>query len=347
MEYAASHHVRRDVSCARRGVAAFLDNLHVEDNHGARDQQNWVARWTAIGDELRLLGNLNIKKGAFDEATENWLCALTAFEIARRLVGEVCAQSENISAKIETCIQSFGLSPDQKIERVQIPFWDQSRIVAYYVSAGGSDLCAPAAICISKEEEAGTTLLGRLLPEVIRRGMSVLVVSHEEIANHSAGQSEILLTCCFDYLSVRPNVDASRIGIYGEGLSAALATDFAASDRRVAAAVCDGGLWNWARALASVDWIAGTTDMEDEAVLSARRSRLMQQLTCPVLVIAGGRGIISVSEAIKLQTECTAAHIDLQLAIPRMTPTPAGEIEDFVTSDDCIFGWLEHKLTQR
>ncbi len=27
-----------------------------------------------------------------------------------------------------------------------------------------------------------------------------------------------------------------------------------------------------------------------------------------------------------------------------MTQTPLGEIENFVTSDDYIFGWLEHKL---
>ncbi|WP_407169105.1 alpha/beta hydrolase family protein [Bradyrhizobium sp. ORS 111] len=284
---------------------------------------------------------------AFDVATEAWLCGLTAFEMARRLVDDDDPKSGDISARVATDIQRFGLSLRQKLERVQIACDDQIEFPAYYLSAGNPEICAPAVICISGEQETGVRLLGRLLPAVTGRGMSILVISHDDVSTRLGVQPDMLLSCCLDYVSAQPDTDATRVGVYGEGLSAALATDFAASDSRVAAAVCDGGLWNWARMLASVGWMTKAADVIDEDVVSRLRSRLVRQLRCPVLVVAGGRGIVSVSEAIKLQADCVAARIDIELAIPRMIRSPAGEIENFVSYDDCIFEWLEHKLAHR
>lgn len=336
---AAWPRVRGDLTSARRAAAVFFDNL--EGFYEVQSRPYWVSRWTNIGDAHGLVGDVNAEEGAFDQATEAWLCALTAFEVATRLVGEDHPRSGDVLAKIEARIQSFT-SLNQKIERIQISCYDQAEFAAYYF-AGGS-LCVPAVICISREEETAARLLGRLLPVVISRGMSVLVVSHEDISNHPLCRSEMLLSCCVDYVSARPDVDAAQIGIYGEGLSAALATDFVTSNHRVAAAVCDGGLWNWARAAASIRWMTGTADIVDADLLSVRRSRLLRQLKCPVLVVAGGRGTVSASEAVELQESCIAAHIDLELIMSPMARDPQGEIENFVTSDDSIFGWLGRKL---
>lgn len=335
---AAWPHVRGDLTSARRAVAAFLDNL--EGFYEVQSRPHLVTRWTNIGDAHGLVGDMNAEEGAFDEAAEAWLCALTAFEVATRLVGEDHPRSGDVLAKIEAIIQSFR-SLTKKIERIRISCYDQTELAAYYFAGGSPDLCAPAMICISREEETAARLLGRLLPVAISRGMSVLVVSHEDISNHPRCRSQMLLSCCVDYVSARPDVDAAQIGIYGEGLSAALATDFAMSDHRVAAAVCDGGLWNWT--VASIRWMTGTADIMDADLLSVRRSRLLRQLRCPVLVVAGGRGTVSASEAIKLQESCTAARIDMELRSPVARDTQ-GEIENFVTSDDSIFGWLGRKL---
>lgn len=340
---AAWPYVNGDLVSARRRAAKFLDDL--KEDFWTIGNQNWVEAWTNIGDAHCLCADLNIEMGAFDEAIQAWLCALTAFEVARRLCDEG-PRSRDISAKVESTIQEFGSALEKKVERVQIACGEPDELLAYYLPAIGSDLCTPAVVCISSEQETGAVLLARLLPVVIDRGMSVLVVSHEDVSQ-GRGQSEVLLSCCLDYLSDRPDVDATRIGVYGEGLSAVLATDFAVSDRRAAAAVCDGGLWSWGRTLASVRWMTRTADVVDEDIVSACRSRLLRQLRCPVLVVAGGRGTVSASEAIKLKAEGAAARIDLELVMPHTTRTSLGEIENFVTSDDCIFGWLERKLVHR
>lgn len=72
-------------------------------------------------------------------------------------------------------------------------------------------------------------------------------------------------------------------------LAAALATDFAVSDGRVAAATRDPDHWNWAGTFASLGWMTGTADGLVENVSSSGRLRLIRQSRCPVLVIAGCR----------------------------------------------------------
>lgn len=82
-------------------------------------------------------------------------------------------------------------------------------------------------------------------------------------------------------------------------------------------------------------------------MMSAYRSRLAGRLNCPVLVVAGGRSLVSVSEAIKLQADCMAARIDVDLVMPQLIRGGQGEeVDNFVTSDERIFRWLEQRLAR-
>ncbi|WP_375779183.1 alpha/beta hydrolase family protein [Bradyrhizobium sp. ma5] len=325
----------------------FFDDLAgTISSFGSARRQSWATRWTEIGDAQCLRADLKIKQMAFDEATEAWLCGLTAFEVARRLADDGDPKRDDISAKAEANIERFGPPLRQNIERVEITCCDEAGFQAYYLPAGSHDSRAPAVICIGDEQESGATLLGRLLPAVAGRGMSVLVVSHDDVAGRPDVQPGSLLSCCLDYLVTRPDVDAARIGTYGDGVSAALATDFTVSDNRIAAAVCDGGLWNWARMLASVGWMTKLANENDEDGASRLRSRMVRRLKCPVLVVAGGRSLVSTSEAVKLQAECSAEHVDIDLAVPSIIRVASEEIDNFISSDESIFGWLEYKLSQ-
>ncbi|VIO70055.1 hypothetical protein CI1B_29290 [Bradyrhizobium ivorense] len=342
MEITALPFLMGQLASARQRAAVFLDNL--DDIYATAARQDWVARWTDIGDSQYRLGDLKIRDCVADEAAEAWLCALTALEVARRLLDQDGTQAEDVSAKIAAVLQRFASSSDQKVERVEIACCDQPYVAAYFLRSGSPNSSGPTVICMSREGESASTMLGRLLPVVMGRGVSVLVLGHEDISTHY--QTQVFLSSCLDYLSLRPEVDSRRIGVYGEGLSAVLATDFAASDERIAAAVCDGGLWKRARTLANIRWLTSNANTVNEANVLARRSHFVRRLRCPVLVVVGGCGTVSVSEAIELQAECLAARIDLELTMARIMRTPSGEIENFVSSDDSIFAWLEHKLTR-
>lgn len=338
---AAWPEVTDNLESTRRSAAVFLDSF--SGGHETTRRRHFVARWTNIGEAHCLFGDQNVERGALDAAEDAWLCAMTAFELARRLADEDDPQAGDVLSKLEAIIGNFE-SLKQRVRRVEIASWDERKLPAYYVSAGEPELFTPAVICISREGETEAMLVGRLLPVLAGRGMAALVLAYQDV---SAGRHEqsAILSSCLDYLTAQPEVDASRIGIYGEGLSAALATDFALADRRIAAAVCDGGLWNWARTQASISWMTGASDLLDDHVASAYRARLARRLKCPALVVAGGRSIASVPEAMKLETYCAAARIDLKLLMPRLAHIPDGEFENFAACDDDIFVWLERTLT--
>lgn len=341
MQHSAWPNVTDDLASTRRKAAKFLDDP--DGIYGALGLQNCVASWAEIADAHFLRGERNKAEGAFDKASEAWLCAMTACEVVRRLTDERDPRNKNVLAKVKAGIQKIGLSRGLRGERVRIVSCSESQFLGSYWSTGEPDLCRPAVICISREGETRETLLARLLPVIINCNISILVVSHNHVSNNPCGHSDVLSNC-LDYLSTRRDVDAARIGVYGDGISATLATDFARSDRRVAAAVCDGGLWDWARTEASVGWLTRTVDLPDQDILSARRMRLARQLRCPVLIVAGAGSSVCEAEAVKLQTDCADLPIDLGLPMPRKTSAPLGEIENFVSSDEYTFAWLEHKL---
>ncbi|MET4518927.1 hypothetical protein ABIB81_008281 [Bradyrhizobium sp. I1.7.5] len=331
-----------NLASTRRDVCSFVRGLTFEHCTPAR-RQNWASSWVRTGDDYQRKSHLDIEEQAFDEATEALLCALTAFEVARRLL-EDDRDRLDVEGKVEAAIQSFGVSLGGAAENLEVGF-DHTILSALYLPGGAPKSCCPAVICLSSDEDKRTMLLGRLLPLAIKHGMSVLIVAREELVKYSPGESKILLSLCLDHLSSRTEVDRRRIGVYGDGLSAEIATNFAAFDKRVAAAVCDGGLWSSARTLASIGWITGAACEETEEEVSPRRSRVARRLDCPALVVAGGRGLVSVSEAIKLHADCTAEGIPLDLMLPEIVSAEHGEyFENFVMSDDCIFDWLDRKL---
>lgn len=327
-----------NLASTRQSAVVFLDGVDQESDIASR--RNCAAKWTSIGDAHCLFANLSVQRGAHDEAAHAWLCALTAFEVARRLSDGDDPQRVDVVAKLEASVEGFG-SLDQRVERVDIALYDHGELSAYYVPASASSSCVPAIVCISREEETAGILLGRLLPLITGRNMAVLVISYDDVSNHWLGPSEILLSCCLDYLLTLPEIDGARIAVYGEGLSAALATNFAVADRRVSAAICDGGLWGWTRTRSSIEWMTRIDETPDEGLSSTQRSRLATRLKCPILVVAGERGIVNASEAIKLKADCAAASIDLELLMP---PTPEGGFENFMACDEAVIKWLERKF---
>jgi hypothetical protein len=336
-----------DLASARRNAAVFIDNLPVTDVHNTSDRERWVSNWIRTGDGYCLLAELNIEQGAIEGACEAWLCALTAFEVAKRLVEPCHPGRVEINAKIGVCVHQFGLHQGRPAERVRIACCEQPELVAYFLPAGGPEPQAPSIIGITDEDETAEELLGKLLPAASGRGMSLLVVGGADVSAHPLARPEILLECCLDHLSLRPDVDGGRIAVYGERLAAVHATSFAVSDGRVAAAVCDGGLWHSARTRAAIRWMTTPAEIRDEEAASASRMRSARRMRCPVLVIAGAHGVVSVSEAVRLHADCRIAGIDMDVAIPRTVQTPLGAIENFVTVDEFVFGWFERRLAAR
>jgi len=172
--------------------------------------------------------------------------------------------------------------------------------------------------------------------------MSLLLVDASNASVRRQFRPEHILGCWLDYLEARPDVDSERIAIYGEGAGASHASRLVFSDRRIAAAACDGGLWTTIRRRPSVQWMTGI----GQAVgCEASSDALMpRRLPCPLLIVVGGRSMVREQDALELQAGYRRAGADCSVVVPNSIPYALGEVENFVAVDDFIFEWFDCKL---
>jgi acetyl esterase/lipase len=149
-----------------------------------------------------------------------------------------------------------------------------------------------------------------------------------------------MLPCWLDYLEARPDVDSRRIAVYGEGAGASHASRLALLDRRIAAAVCDGGIAAPIMRRASLRWMSGVGPAASSpaSLLPSRR------IPCPLLVVVGSRSMVWEEDALALQAGYRQAGADCSTVVPNCIPHPLGEAENFIAVDDFILEWLDSKL---
>ncbi|WP_322514875.1 hypothetical protein SR870_17870 [Rhodopseudomonas palustris] len=218
---------------------------------------------------------------------------------------------------------------------VTIPWRDEADLRGYYLPAGGSDTkAAPAVVCIG-ETHSKDTLLAVMAAPARARGLALLCVDLSLAGAAPAPRGSVRLESCvsaiIDDLAERPGIDPTRIAVVADGSPSSLVARGVAMDGRVAAAVCDGGLWElWADAHgASSGCCAALPPMPIAAMIR-----------CPTLVALRRDGGIDPAHARRL-----------------LAGRPGSHRSDFVVADcagadaemapETILGWVGRRLSRQ
>jgi hypothetical protein len=252
---------------------------------------------------------------------------------------------------MRTCSHELLINFGPRREQAVISGFAEPALDACFVRSRAAAGPVPVVICISDESESNDELLDRLWTDVEGRQLSLLLVelnsilAAERLSPANSGVPvEALLSSCTDYLVARSDVDEKRIGVYGRNLASTYATRLAAGDDRIAASVCDGGLWEYARTTMHLNAAGHSSETLEQARSSRLRSRFARRITGPFLVVAGDEGICSLSEAAALYDECRELSIKMALKLSQTNRTPPGDFEDCAAVTDYVFGWLARKL---
>ncbi|WP_368367101.1 alpha/beta hydrolase [Bradyrhizobium commune] len=274
-------------------------------------------------------------------ALEAWLCSLTAVEVARSLSCPGDFATDDLVEKVGVSLKGFKDDAGPAIERVKIDGFDQGELTGFFLPACHGSL-APVVLCIGDEDIMQGSMMSRLLPASLRRNMSLLLI---DVGNSSARlplKPAHILQCWLDYLEARGDIDPRRIAVYGEGAGASHASRLAVLDRRIAAAVCDGGIMTPVMRRASLSRIAGAGQAVDSGASTALAPS--RRIACPLLVVVGSRSMVWEQDALELQAGYRQAGADCSAVVPNCIPHPLGEVENFVAVDDFTFAWLDSKL---
>jgi hypothetical protein len=331
----------RSLTHLRNRASGFFESLSVAELVRGAHRHLWLSDWLRIADDYRAFAETAREKGSVQIAKEAWLCSLTSFEVARNLSCPGDIESADLEDKVDLSLKGFEDDAGPAIERVKIDCVDEAELTGFFLPALSHEPSAPAVICVSDEESTLGSMMSRLLPASLRRNMSLLLVGAGNSSVRRALKPGHMLQCWLDYLAARPDVDPRRIAIYGEGAGAVNASRLAFSDRRIAAAVSDGGLLTPIMRQASLRWMTGQAAHDGASTGSLLPSR---RIPCPLLVVVGSRSMVWEQDALELQANYRQAGADCTVVVPNRIPHPLGEVENFVAVDDFIFGWLDSKL---
>ncbi|WP_249149513.1 alpha/beta hydrolase [Bradyrhizobium liaoningense] len=325
----------------RKRASAFFESLSIVELVQERYRNRWVLDWTRIGNEYRTLAESARQSGLTQIAREECLCSLTALEVAKSL----CCQENpaRVDLEVGSTLSSFDGYLGKSIERVEVDYLDHGLLSGFFFRAPCHGSPAPAIICVADDEVTLHSIARRLLPASVGREISLLLIDGSNATIRRPFRPEHILACWLDYLESRPDVDIKRIAIYGEGMGAHYASNLALSDRRIAAAVCDGSLWTSVRRRALVPWMTGVEmRVGDKSWIGSLR--LSRRVPCPILVVVGHRSMVREQDAVELQADCRQAGADCSIVVPNRIIYPPDEIENFIAVDDFVLDWIGFKF---
>ena len=333
----------RSLARLRNCASGFFESLSIAELAREAHRHLWVSDWLRIANDYRTFAESARENRSVQVAREAWLCALTAFEVARSLSCPGDIEGADLADKVDISLRGFEDDAGSAVERVKIDCFDEGALTGFFLPVFRHGPSAPAVICVSDEEITLGSMMSRLLAASSRRTMSLLLVDARNLSVGRAFKPEHVLQCWLDYLEARPDVDAQRIAIYGEGAGATQASRLALTDRRIAAAVCDGGLLTPVLRRASLQWMTGFGQAAHDGA-SAAPSLPSRRISCPLLMAVGSRSMIWEQDALELQAGYRQAGGDCSVVVPNRIPHPLGEVENFIAVDDFIFEWLDSKL---
>src|SRR5262249_15306102 len=151
----------------------------------------------------------------------------------------------------QECARSFLAAREPAGEVVTLPWTDEHSLQGYFLPAPSAKGPTPTVICIGEPGHRKEEFLSKLAPHARERGLSLLAIDLfgeqrddylDELLRRRDLESSIASVT--DYLATRGDVDFGRVAIVADGWGSSFVARAVLQEPRLAAAVCDGGLWD-------------------------------------------------------------------------------------------------------
>lgn len=266
-----------------------------------RTWDDWAARWIELAEEHEELADRWLDRGDELSAVEGLQRASLYYHVGAFVFFRDRDLHEHGYRKM---VQSYDRSiplTAGAIEKVRFPFEGTSLVGLLSVPSGVPS--PPVVILIPGLDSTKETRHGGR-GGLLARGMAVLSIDgpgqgEMSLTTHIRPDYEAVIAAAIDYLETRDDVDASRVGLVGSSLGGYYAPRAAAHEPRVQACVAVSGPFNWGwryRELMPVtreafEHYSGAADEAEAEQLAGTLTleRSANEITCPLLVIAGKR----------------------------------------------------------
>jgi dienelactone hydrolase len=279
---------------------------------GAQDDEAWFDACLTVADEVRGHGDRFEQAGHPVSAAGFHLRACHYYQMGERFRTPKDQRALAAYRAGVDCFHRFVAHADVRIEVVEVPFEDAS-LPGYFVHArNATSARRPCVIFFDGLDVTKEIQYLAGVPDLIKRGISVLVMDGPGTGEAIRFRGLVLRhdyekagSACIDFLERRPDVDPGKIGIVAISLGGYYAPRCAAFDRRFAACIAWGAIWDyhavWKRRIAAqfqaslsvpghhIMWILGVDTLEQalQRLEPFKLDGVVQKMRCPFLVVHG------------------------------------------------------------
>jgi dienelactone hydrolase len=340
----------RLVGSAHEGGATAAECRITASRINPSNDHSWYTEWMSVAEVNCRRGNAALRDGHLLTAKSNWLRAINYYQAAALPFDREDRHYWLATSNMRQCARDYLDCCRPRGEVVRIPWPGGYPLEAYFLPAPESARLAPVMICMGEPGHRKEEFLHKVARYARERGMSLLAVDLLGAGTGSefdqiVGRSDLETTLghIMDYLVEREDVDASRIAILADGWGSSFVARGIAFDDRVAAAVCDGGIW----------------DLHERAFLAARApfqpklsrpdrdfGRVARNIKCPVLIATGERGWLRAERVRELFMQLKADGGDVTLKIFAVSETAAmqAHVDNPTLANEYIFDWIASRL---
>lgn len=262
----------------------------------------WCAAWSERATVHEQLGRTALSEGRLRTAGEHLVTAAVEYHFAKYLFVDDLAQMRDTHKRAVHCHTDALSYLDPPGERVAIPYEGTTLAGVLRRPTGVSGSVPVVAMAMgldSAKEEMGTNER-----PFLDRGIATLAFDgpgqgEGEYDLTIRSDYEVVVAAVLDWIEGRDDLDAQRVGLWGVSLGGYYAPRAAAFEPRVRACIALSGPYDLGAAWEGLPSLtraaftvrSGSSD-ESEARTAAARLTLdgvAGQITCPLLVVFGGR----------------------------------------------------------
>jgi dienelactone hydrolase len=341
----------RLLASAQDGGATIAECLQASGRIVEGDDASWHREWQRLACASAQRAEVAHAAGCDVTAGKNWLRAVNYYLASIHLFDAAGCPCLAVVEAMRKCAESYLRHATPGGEIVSIPWLRSRPLQGYLLRPAGRRSASPVVVCMGEPGHRKEEYLVKLARHAGERGLALFALDFRGEGNADCGVEligdhgiESVLSTVLDHLVERDDIDASRMAVLADCWgSSFVARGVGAEQHRIAATVCDGGLWDFHERC----FLAGrASGGEVDAASEPFASRVARNIECPLLITLGERGWLQAGRAGEFVDRLQSSGRDVTLKIFTSAETAAeqGHADNPTLANEFIFDWLRTRL---
>ena len=340
----------RLLTAAQDGGATLAECLMIARQLKSGDEQSWHRAWKTLADITRQRAEAAFAAGHRATAQRNWLRAMNYYGAAGMPLDLADDRRWITVLAMQDCARRHIATRTPAGEIVSIPWVGGHALQGYFLPVTSSGAPAPTVICIGEPGHRKEEFLFKLAPHARERGLSMLALDllgerRDDFIDQLLHRRDLegAIGSVMDFLETRTDVDFDRVAIVADGWASSFVARAVVQEPRLAAAVCDGGLWD----LQERSFFASRFARSELSIVPVPHAPLMaSSADCPVLITLGEDGWLKADRARQIVAKSRPGSSDVLLKVFSASETGAAQAhaDNPTLANEYIFDWLETQL---